>query len=145
MPHGTPINSTILEAALIGLQHQRDQIETRIVEISRLLGTRAARTISTQPRAAEAPAKRTLSPAARQRIAAAQRKRWAEFKKRKEAPAKKRRLSAAGRKRIAEATKKRWADYRRKQVPVQQPAAKASTEKEVAGKKPVVKKGKSRE
>jgi hypothetical protein len=53
-----------------------------------------------------------MSSAARKRIAAAQKKRWAEYHRSKEAPAKKRKLSAAGRQRIIEATKKRWAAVR---------------------------------
>jgi hypothetical protein len=54
-----------------------------------------------------------MSTAARERIAAAQRKRWAAYHKGTEkAPAKKRHLSPAARKRIADATKKRWAAYR---------------------------------
>jgi hypothetical protein len=63
-----------------------------------------------------------MSASARRRIAAAQKKRWAEVRKEaevgmttktKSAPLrKKRRLSAAGRKAIIEATKKRWAAVR---------------------------------
>ena len=47
-------------------------------------------------------------------MAAAQRKRWAEFHKGADTGAapKKRKMSAEGRKRIAEATRKRWAEYR---------------------------------
>ncbi|HUJ23902.1 MAG TPA: hypothetical protein VLX58_20345 [Bryobacteraceae bacterium] len=52
--------------------------------------------------------KRTMSPAARRKIAAAQRKRWAEAKaKSKPAPAK-RTMSLAARKKIAAAQRKRW-------------------------------------
>ena len=59
-----------------------------------------------------------MSDAGRQRIAEAQRKRWAALKKNKPAsasaaPKHKRVLSAEGRKRIIEATKKRWAAYRK--------------------------------
>ena len=63
--------------------------------------------------------KRTMSPAARARIAAAQKARWAKQKGGKTEPPKaasngasvkpKRKISAAGRKAIAEAARKRWA------------------------------------
>ena len=49
------------------------------------------------------------------RVAAAQRKRWAELKKGEAPPVKpmaKRKMSAAGRKRIIAATRKRWAARR---------------------------------
>src|SRR5205809_4453905 len=65
------------------------------------------------------PKKRTMSAAGRRRVAAAQRKRWAELKKaqtEKAKPVKKRKLSAAGRKRIIAATKKRWAEYKAKKA-----------------------------
>jgi hypothetical protein len=57
-----------------------------------------------------------MSAAARKLIAAAQRRRWAKFKKEKAAEAKpkaKRRLSPEGRKRIVEAAKRRWAELRK--------------------------------
>lgn len=58
---------------------------------------------------------RKMSAAAKNRIAAAQRKRWAEYHRAKGAPAKKakkRHMSAAARERIAAATRKRWIAYR---------------------------------
>jgi hypothetical protein len=62
--------------------------------------------------------RRTISKAGRDRIAAAQRARWAAQKRQPapgSAPAqpKKRKISAAGLKAIREATKKRWAAYRK--------------------------------
>ncbi len=94
-------------------------------EITRLETARAilARAVaaSAPPIPASKPSKRRrLSKVAREKIAAAQRKRWAATKKavkttaakpgkKAAAPAGKRRLSAAARKRIAEAQKKRWA------------------------------------
>src|SRR5688500_12144168 len=57
-------------------------------------------------------ARRTMSPAARARIAAAQRARWAKVKKNGASganPRKRRKMSAAGRARIIAATKARWA------------------------------------
>ena len=58
--------------------------------------------------------------AARAKIAAAQRKRWAALKKQKVTPVKpapkKRRMSAEARKRIAAAARKRWAEIRVKKA-----------------------------
>lgn len=62
------------------------------------------------------PEKRVVSPAARRRMAAGQRKRWAAVKGVKQPAPKKRKVSAAGRKRIAEATRKRWAEFRAKKA-----------------------------
>lgn len=66
----------VLEAALEGLQLQRTRIDAQISEIRSRLGKR--------PRAATEtvlPAKRNLSAEARKRIATAQKKRWAEYRK----------------------------------------------------------------
>ena len=73
--------------------------------------------------------KRTISAAGRQRIAEAQRKRWAMAKRQNQnaisaSKPEKRVLSAAARKRISEATKKRWAAYRAQNA---RPQAKVKT------------------
>ncbi len=101
----------MLEAALVGYQHQRDEIDAKMAEIRGQIG-------GTASAAAGKPPKRVLSASARKRIAAAQRKRWRAFKKAGQAKveAPKRRLSAEGRRRIAEATKKRWAEFRAKKA-----------------------------
>ena len=62
--------------------------------------------------------KRTMSAAARERIAQAQKKRWAAYKadhgaKSTATKPQKRVISAEGRARIIAATKKRWAAYRK--------------------------------
>jgi hypothetical protein len=109
---------SILEAALIGYGRQLALIDQAIVELRRRIGS----TASTPP----PPAKRTrrpLSAAARASIAAAQRKRWAEYHHAKDARPKKRKLSAAGRKHIVEATKKRWAAFRARKAAAQEAAA----------------------
>jgi hypothetical protein len=72
---------TTLQMALVGYQIEKQKIEDRIREIqAQLRGNRIA-----QPSAAgeKEPARprRVLSSAARKRIAAAQRKRWAEHRK----------------------------------------------------------------
>jgi hypothetical protein len=98
-------NAPLLEAALEGLELQKARIEEQIREVQSLLGRRGAarRTAPKEPEAA-APAatrkRRRLSPAARKRIAAAQKRRWAEYRK-SLAPAPK----AAGRKVAKQAAK----------------------------------------
>ena len=71
-----------LRMALVGYQVEKEKIENRIREIqSQLRGTRGAPSFAAA--AQKAPGvKRVLSAAARRRIAAAQRKRWAEHHKR---------------------------------------------------------------
>jgi hypothetical protein len=117
-------DTEILEAALIGFQHRRDQIEEKIAALRSQIGAPAVRqTFSHNAAAESAPKKRTMSAAARKRIALAQKKRWAAYKAEhgtagaaKTAPkTKKRVLSAAGRARIIAATKKRWAAFRKAQ------------------------------
>lgn len=62
----------MLEAALVGLQHRREEIEKKMIELRELIG-----------KPAPAPKERVLSPAARKRIAAAQKKRWEAFREAK--------------------------------------------------------------
>ena len=133
MPRNLNIDSSILEAALIGYQHQRDEIDVKMAEIRRRIGGQAPQA-SASAGPVKAPRKRVLNAAARKRMGAAQRKRWAEFKKAKEAPApvKKRRLSAAGRKRIIEATKKRWAEVRAKKAAAKKTARRPAVTKRSA-------------
>jgi len=107
MPTGKRKNDTsLLEAALIGFEQMKRNVEEKIAGIrSQLSGGGAASAPAAQT------GRRPLSPAARRRIAAAQRKRWAALKAK--APAKagkaKRTMSAAARKKIAAAQRKRWA------------------------------------
>jgi hypothetical protein len=67
----------LLEAALEGLESQRQRIEEQIRQVRSLLGNRrpsgGGESVTTR--------KRQLSPAARKRIAAAQKKRWAAYRK----------------------------------------------------------------
>jgi len=102
--------------ALVGYEREKAKIEAAIADIRAQLGMRGPG----RPKAAialeGATTARTLSASARQRIAAAQRKRWAAIKGTNVGSAKpKRRLSAAGRKAIIEATKKRWAAFHKAQ------------------------------
>jgi hypothetical protein len=116
-------DAELLEAALVGLEHQRSEIDEKMAELRREIGGGreglAARKSAAVDSAVPAPKRRTRSAAVRRRMAAAQRKRWAELKKTHAevaAPAKKRKISAAGRKRIIAATKKRWAEFHAKKA-----------------------------
>jgi hypothetical protein len=125
----------VLNAALHGLEAQKQTIERQIEQVRSLLGIRAdgqkrrgrpPKSAATVPTEAAAPVRsarrrRGFSAATRARMAEAQRKRYAALRKATEAPPskavrKKRKLSAAGRKRIIEATKKRWAEYNAKKA-----------------------------
>ncbi len=87
MPRGKAKQDTeTLEMALIGFEQKKIEIDEKIRQLKGLLGGKvsskksAASPVShekeTSPRQ-----KRTLSPAARKRIALAQKKRWAEHHK----------------------------------------------------------------
>ena len=65
----------VLEAALEGLELQKKRIEAQMAEIRIQLGKRTTVGGATEPK------KRDLSAEARKRIAAAQKKRWAEYRK----------------------------------------------------------------
>lgn len=72
---------TTLQMAVVGYQIEKEKIESKIRELqSQLKGRRAA-----APASGGAPqtTRRELSPAARARIAAAQKKRWAEHRRQK--------------------------------------------------------------
>ena len=82
----------ILEAALRGLEAQRDKLDEQIRQVHAMMGRRVGRPSKQSARAENGPAassgkarkKRTLSAEARKRIAAAQKKRWATFRKNQE-------------------------------------------------------------
>jgi hypothetical protein len=70
-----------LQMALVGFQIEKQRIEAKMQEIqAQLKGRRAA--MPSDGGEAPAPRKRELSDAARKRIANAQKKRWAEHRKR---------------------------------------------------------------
>jgi len=76
------LDKATLEAALIGYQHQVDEIQAKIASIRRqLTGTPPA--VAPQAKRAAAPRKQKhkMSPEGRARIAEAQRARWAKAKK----------------------------------------------------------------
>jgi hypothetical protein len=75
----------ILEAAVIGLEAKRSEIEEKMAELRRQLDDRAGRPgrsgVAVNTAAPPVLKKRTMSAAGRRRVAEAQRKRWAELKK----------------------------------------------------------------
>ena len=78
----SPQDLTTLQMALVGYQIEKQKIDDKIREIeAQLKGKRVAAPSEAAEKKA-AGVKRVLSPAARRRIAAAQRKRWAEHRKR---------------------------------------------------------------
>ena len=107
----------MLRAALVGYQYQLSYVASKMAEIQKQIGGKHV-SASAEPIVK----RRALSAAARRRIGAAQKKRWAAFHAAKgiakAVPARaakrsgKRRFSAEGRKRIADASKKRWAAIR---------------------------------
>jgi len=72
-------NAAILEYALHHLERERDEIQAKIDHVRRQLGGRPdAPVMPSEPRR-----KRVLSEDARKRIAAAQKRRWAEHRRAK--------------------------------------------------------------
>ena len=71
----------LLQAALYGYQMEKEKIEAKIRDLqAQLKGKKAP---ATPVKAAKSGGRREMSEAARARIAAAQKKRWAEFHKKK--------------------------------------------------------------
>ena len=73
-------NHSLLTAALEGLELQRRRIDEQIQEVRALLGKAPVRRGRTPGTGAKRTAGR-LSASARKRIAAAQKRRWAEYRK----------------------------------------------------------------
>jgi hypothetical protein len=86
--HSAAPHHEILEAALEGLEAQRHKLDEKIAQVRSMLGGRAGK-LATKAQSwpveatsnGGAPKRRILSPEARQRIAAAQKKRWAAYRK----------------------------------------------------------------
>jgi hypothetical protein len=124
---GPKVDTAMLEAALIGFEQMRKDIDEKVAGIRGQLGSGDA--------VAAAAPRRTLSVAARRRIAAAQRKRWAAVKAQSKPAVARRTMSAAARNRIAAAQRKRWAEVRKAQT--KKTAAKATAKKAPAPEKVV--------
>src|SRR5687768_18593707 len=91
----------------------KEQIESLEQQLTSLLSSSARIQSSTNP-SIPGRRRRRMSASARERIAAAQRARWAKVKKNGASganPRKRRKMSAAGRARIIAATKARWARF----------------------------------
>ena len=74
-------DTSTLQMALVGYQIEKEKVEAAISEIqAQLKGKRSSASSSSEQPVASA--KRVLSPGARKRIAMAQKKRWAEHRKR---------------------------------------------------------------
>src|SRR5215467_9679382 len=106
------LSKAVIEAAIIGFERQKDQIDETIAELRAQLGDTPGKGPKTNVAEAttQVRARRKMSAAGRKRIAEAQRKRWAAAHKeaapatKKSAP--KRKLSAAAKARLAENLKK---------------------------------------
>ena len=88
MARGVAGDQSLMQAALEGLEAQRSRIEEQIQQVRTMLGQKrrgrppAASTTANESAGSKPERKkRVLSVAARKRIAAAQKKRWANFRK----------------------------------------------------------------
>jgi hypothetical protein len=109
MPKGRRgVDASLLEAALIGFEQMKRNVEEKMTEIRQRLSS-DSRAPGTSPGRTQG---RTRSAATRRRMASAQRKRWAAVKAKSKPPkpaGPKRTMSPAARKKIAAAQRKRWA------------------------------------
>ncbi len=88
MPRGRrAIDPKVLEAALVGLELKRKRLDEQLAEVRRLIAARAPRKAAKAP-AAPVRKKGKMSAAGLKSIVAAQKKRWAEWRKRKKAEGK---------------------------------------------------------
>ena len=71
---------TLLRMALIGYEAKRQEILQKMVDLQKQIGSSGGASIA---QGIEGKPKRKLSAAARKRIAAAQKKRWKEFRAKK--------------------------------------------------------------
>jgi len=135
----TKLTPEIISAAILGFEEQKRHIDANIAELRAIQsGGSAESTVKPEPTKHK---RRKMSAAGRARIAAAQRKRWAESRAASEpstpevTPKPKRKLSEAGREAIVAATKKRWALKRAEAAKTQQAAPKKTAVKKAVAKK----------
>jgi len=74
-------DTSLLEAALVGYQTERQRIETAIADIKKRLGSAGSRQRSSDGTARSRKKRHQISAEGRARIAEAQRRRWAAAKK----------------------------------------------------------------
>src|SRR5438067_9832525 len=130
------LTNGILNAAFENLTAKKQEIDTQIAEIKRMLGNRTDGSSDTSGASTR---QHRISPAGRRAIAAAQKRRWATAKgasaETAQAPAAakpKRKLSAAGRRAIVAALKKRWAAKRAEAGKAGKTTARKATRKSAA-------------
>jgi len=75
------VDHSLLNAALEGLELQKQRIEEQIRDVRARLGKGTTRRGRSSAGSATTRSGRTLSEGARKRIAAAQKRRWAEYRK----------------------------------------------------------------
>ncbi len=112
----------MLEAALVGLQHRREEIDVKVAELRELIAKLSSGDAGHAAGRRPGRRARVLSAAARARIAAAQKKRWEAFRKSKTQQGK---AKATGSRKKAK-PRRRTAAKRRVAAPAAPPAA-AST------------------
>ena len=100
------LNRAIIEAAIVGFEQRKRQIDETIAELRSQLDGTTLRGRETDPAGTTTKgARRKMSAAARKRMAAAQKARWAAYHAKESAPAKKtapkRKLSAAAKAKLA--------------------------------------------
>lgn len=111
------LDSSILNAALQGLESKKQELESHIAEVRRLLGTRRPGMFTVSDGAQKSRPRKKFSAATRRKMAESQRRRYAALRGEAAAPSqtatrarpKKRRISAEGLANIRAAVKRRWA------------------------------------
>jgi hypothetical protein len=83
------LNRVIIEAAIAGFERQKEQIDETIAELRAQLDGASSKTDRKPNAGGPTKTKRQMSPAARKRMAAAQKARWAAFHAKEHSPAKK--------------------------------------------------------
>jgi hypothetical protein len=98
---------------------EADKLRNKLADVAEAIGSKVQSVLRPSSSSVEGRGK-NLSASGKAKIAAAQKKRWEEYRARHGKSVKKTRrgrksgkMSAEGRKRIAEAQKKRWAAYRK--------------------------------
>ena len=71
----------LLQAALVGYQVERDRLDTLIADLQARIRRGGGRSAGPFHKAGGSGNRHAMSPEARERIAAAQRKRWAAYRK----------------------------------------------------------------
>ena len=106
------LNTAVIEAAIVGFEHQKTEIDNQIAELRAMLTGGSAETTATPEAGPGKPKK--FSPAARRRMALAQKARWAKIKGEAEpaapapteAPKPRRKMSAAAKAKLVANLKK---------------------------------------